>query len=786
MNTATVVPPFRIVIYLAYLSSAVYLYVALRTDEAGSFGLWMGHYLKLLLGNIAYLIPLIILISLCDRLWQLRERIGGSLNMPNWGRFMGLMVLFFALCGLVTIDTPSHVLNGGIIGQWIVQHLQNWFGFLGTILILNVLFLFAFTLSTAMSCITLFEKTGASILTLFKTSKKPEDNKLADLKSTQKRTLQEKMSWLTFKMPKFPQRKIQNNHTIPTRSEASPSAQQDQFADVLADQKFDQSLEIPPVSNQINPLDEPNFDAVAPTNLKTEPSATATIPTAPVASLTKAKSMTHMSGILPSVELLDPIPEKTQGYSETDLQQLATKLKDSLEHFNISITVEAIQPGPVVTLFEIQPAPGVKVNQISLLAKDLARAMAVQSVRVVDVIIGKSVIGIEIPNLKREMVSFKEILQSEVFVQSKHAMTLGLGKDIAGEAVVVDLAKMPHILVAGTTGSGKSVGINSMILSLIFKAPPEQVKFIMIDPKMLELSIYEGIPHLLSPVVTDMSQAANALKWSVAEMERRYKLMSILGVRNIQGMNDKIKKARDEGHHIKDPLYKPTPIYGHEMAEESPELEPLNFIVIVIDEFADLMMVVGKQIEELIARLAQKARAAGIHLILATQRPSVNVITGLIKANIPTRLSFQVSTKIDSRTIIDQGGAEQLLGMGDMLYLPPGSGLPMRGHGAFVSDAEVHRVVDFVKSHNPPPNYLEKLVEEPEAIDHGKKVSHEDEDSALYEEAVNVVMSSGKASISRIQRELRIGYNRAARLIEEMEAKGIVSKMNKNGLREIL
>jgi S-DNA-T family DNA segregation ATPase FtsK/SpoIIIE len=476
-------------------------------------------------------------------------------------------------------------------------------------------------------------------------------------------------------------------------------------------------------------------------------------------------------------------------YSEEDLKSMSSLLETRLQEFGVVASVEAVLPGPVVTRFEIMPAPGVKVSQISNLSKDLARALAVKSVRVVDVIPGKPYVGIEIPNEKREIVGFRDILGSEAFQKSKSPLTMGLGKDIAGKPVVADLAKMPHLLVAGTTGSGKSVGVNSMILSMLYKSRADEVRFIMVDPKMLELSIYEDIPHLLTPVVTDMSDAANALRWCVFEMDRRYQLMAKLGVRNIAGYNEKVKAAIEKGEPIVDPLYQQAATFGMEMSDAPPTLAPLPYIVVVIDEFADMIMVVGKKVEELIARLAQKARASGIHLILATQRPSVNVITGLIKANIPTRMSFQVSSKVDSRTILDQMGAEQLLGMGDMLYLPPGTASPNRVHGAFVSDDEVHRVVDFIKQQGEP-QYLEAITRDPESSNTegsgGGNGSDDAEQDVLYDEAVEFVVQAGRVSISSVQRRFKIGYNRAARIVEAMESAGVVSTMQANGNREVL
>jgi S-DNA-T family DNA segregation ATPase FtsK/SpoIIIE len=499
------------------------------------------------------------------------------------------------------------------------------------------------------------------------------------------------------------------------------------------------------------------------------------------------------AGELPPMQLLDDPPERIAAYSAEALEAMSRLVEIKLKDFGVEVEVVAVHPGPVITRFEMQPAPGTKASQISGLSKDLARALSVVSVRVVEVIPGKPVVGLEIPNEKREMVTLGEIIKSKAYEEVASPLALALGKDIAGHAMVADLGKMPHLLIAGTTGSGKSVGINAMVLSLLYKSTAEHVRLIMIDPKMLELSVYEGIPHLLAPVVTDMKQAANALRWSVAEMERRYKLMSALGVRNIAGYNRKVRDANEAGKPIKDPVMMQyasnDPTFDQKLI---PDLQPLPYIVVIIDELADLMMIVGKKVEELIARLAQKARASGIHLILATQRPSVDVITGLIKANIPTRIAFQVSAKVDSRTILDQGGAESLLGHGDMLYLPPGTSVPIRIHGAFVSDDEVHRVVNALKTADPP-NYIEEVLSGPSHAIPG--ISGEDEipgvivdneQDALYDEAVKIVISERKPSISYVQRRLKIGYNRSARLLEAMEAAGVVGPLQPNGSREVL
>ncbi len=489
---------------------------------------------------------------------------------------------------------------------------------------------------------------------------------------------------------------------------------------------------------------------------------------------------------LPPLDLLDPPPSRPAGTATTVLESLSRRVESLLKSFGIAVRVVAVEPGPVITRFEVEPAPGVKVSQISNLVKDLARGLSVISVRVVEVIPGKSVIGLEIPNRQREIVYLREVLESTIYDQSASPLTLALGKDISGQPTMANLAKMPHLLVAGTTGSGKSVAINAMLLSLLYKAPPSEVRLILVDPKMLELSIYEDIPHLLTPVVTDMKEAANALRWCVAEMERRYRLMATLKVRNIAGFNRKVQDALAAGEGLADPFWTPD---SAETPGEIAVLRPLPFIVVVIDELADMMMIVGKKVEELIARLAQKARAAGIHLILATQRPSVDVITGLIKANIPTRIAFQVSSRVDSRTILDQMGAEQLLGHGDMLYLPPGTGLPQRVHGAFVDDHEVNRVVDYLRQTGAP-DYVDEVLAEPhEECDSGTGNGDGDgrgESDPLYDEAVRIVIESRRASVSGVQRRLRIGYNRAARLVEEMEAAGVVGSVQPNGSREVL
>jgi S-DNA-T family DNA segregation ATPase FtsK/SpoIIIE len=487
---------------------------------------------------------------------------------------------------------------------------------------------------------------------------------------------------------------------------------------------------------------------------------------------------------LPTLGLLDPAEPPKNAISKSALEAVSRQVELKLADFGVEVEVVEVHPGPVVTRYELQPAAGVKVSQISNLAKDLARSLSVKSVRVVEVIPGKPTVGLEIPNEHREIVRLSEVLSSSVYDENKSPLTLALGKDIGGNPVAADLARMPHLLVAGTTGSGKSVAVNAMVLSILYKSTPQDVRLIMIDPKMLELSVYEGIPHLLAPVVTDMKEASNALRWSCVEMDRRYRLMAALGVRNISGYNKKVLDATEAGQPIVDPTFKP-----NDPSIPPRHLEHLPYIVVIVDELADMMMVTGKKCEELIARLAQKARAAGIHLILATQRPSVDVITGLIKANIPTRIAFQVSSKIDSRTILDQMGAEALLGHGDMLYLPPGSGLPMRVHGAFVADHEVHKVVSKLKE-NYTPQYNDEILNgtpEGDAVLPGEKPPEgEGEADALYDEAVAFVTQARRVSISSVQRRFKVGYNRAARLVEDMERAGVVGPIESNGAREVL
>lgn len=708
----------------------------------GPTGAWLADVFFSLVGYAAYLFPLMLAYRAVVLLLQ-RAATEEHFDWTTFGiRVLGLVLVMISGTALAAMnDTGFSALpqgTGGILGQAISAGFTVAFSATGGRMILVAIFLFGMTIFTDLSWLTTAEKVGAWSILAYNTVLQHLAKGIEEFQTTRQR-------------------------------EKAVEARKVIITDYVEKGKKRQPPKIKPLKGPVEKSD------------RLEREKQQTLFEAPV------------TGDLPHLELLDEmVKDHTRGFSKDALEGLSKLLELKLLDFGISAEVVAVYPGPVVTRFEIQPAPGIKVSRISNLAKDLARSLSVISVRVVEVIPGKSVVGIEIPNEDREIVNFREVLSSNVFEDSKSPLTLALGHDISGEPIVADLAKMPHLLVAGTTGSGKSVGVNSMLLSLLFKSGPADVRLIMVDPKMLELSVYDGIPHLLTPVITDMKDAANGLRWCVAEMERRYKLMASLGVRNLAGYNRKVDDAAKAGAPLTDPLWKPDPVFAETDEEQNPpNLEKLPSIVVVIDEFADMIMIVGKTVEQLIARIAQKARAAGIHLILATQRPSVDVITGLIKANVPTRIAFQVSSKIDSRTILDQGGAEQLLGHGDMLYLPPGSGVPTRVHGAFCSDDEVHRVVADWKRRGEP-LYIQGLLDEGSStpVTPGELQSEasgqDDETDALYDEAVYYVTQSRRASISSVQRKLRVGYNRAARLIESMEAAGIVSDMGANGQREVL
>ncbi|GIX33633.1 MAG: DNA translocase FtsK [Lysobacterales bacterium] len=696
----------------------------------GVVGAYLADLLLYVFGYGAFLLPLLLL----GGAWPWRRLPDGSESgLDPVLRLIGALALLLSGCALVLLYGPDPGGRlpgqaGGILGELVAGATVQGFGLLGATLFLLSAFLIAVSLATGLSWFRAMDLTGAVVLRFF-----------ALLKVLFARLAARRSEHPSPAVVRAePRRRSRAEEREPVRIEP-------RLATVEKSERAERELQLPLFSG--------GSDSLPPLSLLAEPTA------------------------------------QGGGYSAEALEALARQVEMKLKDFRIEAKVVGIQPGPVITRFELELAAGVKVSQVSAIDKDLARGLSVVSVRVVEVIPGKSVIGLEIPNAKRETVRLSEILRSREYDKSASPLTLALGKDIAGRPYVIDLARLPHLLVAGTTGSGKSVALNAMVLSLLYKAPPEEVRLILIDPKMLELSVYEGIPHLLAPVVTDMKQAANALRWCVAEMERRYRLMAALGVRNLAGFNRKIKDALEQGQPILDPLFTPDPEQPERVAEA---LKPLPYVVVLIDEFADMMMIVGKKVEELIARLAQKARAAGIHLILATQRPSVDVITGLIKANIPGRIAFQVSSRTDSRVILDQMGAETLLGHGDMLYLPPGTAMPERVHGAFVEDAEVHRVVEFLRKQGGP-RYLSAVLEEEQSLGNGQMVGPtglpEDEEGSadeLYEKAVQIVLETRRASISGVQRRLKIGYNRAARLIEEMEAAGIVSPPGHNGNREVL
>ncbi len=698
------------------------------SNLGGKAGAWFADLFFFLFGYLAYLAPLMVIYSG----WLLYSGGSSTLSYRTIGlRWAGFLITLAAGCGISTLHFHSGSLQataGGILGSLVGSSFLSVFSFVGATLLLLALFFAGITVFSHFTWLWLVDITGKYILLLsawlWKLVSLPKEKRFSmRVKSVRKKKVREKNTKIGKSTPRV--------EPIVEAIETSKRVEQER--QILLFETIETGL--PPTS------------------------------------------------------MLDSGVERSGGYSSDVLEAMSRQLEVKLLDFGVDAEVVEVHPGPVVTRFELQLAAGIKVSKVSNLAKDLARALSVVSVRIVEVIPGKSHVGLEIPNEHRELVILSDILQSEVYDASTSPLTLGLGKDISGHPVVVDLVKMPHLLVAGTTGSGKSVALNAMLLSILYKATPQQVRLILIDPKILEFAVYDGIPHLLAPVVTDLREASNALRWCVAEMERRYNLMSVLGVRSINGFNTKVKQAIDRGEPMLDPLA------SQQLDNESggavnAELKLLPSIVIIVDELADMMMVVGKKVEELIARIAQKARAAGIHLVLATQRPSVDVITGLIKANIPSRIAFQVSSKIDSRTILDQSGAEQLLGHGDMLYLPPGISLPERIHGAFVSDEDVHKVVAFLKQKGSPA-YLDEVTQDPEG---GKGTipglepldSREDELDPLYDDAIAIVVESRKASISYLQRRLKIGYNRAARLIEEMENSGIVSAVLANGSREVI
>jgi S-DNA-T family DNA segregation ATPase FtsK/SpoIIIE len=700
-------------------------------NAGGMAGAWFADVSLYLFGYLSYLFPIMVAYTGWLLFSARDEQDAGFVAKHIALRALGFLLTLCAGTALATLHFASSAslpLNaGGILGDVIGRGLVGGFNFLGGTLLLAALFLTGVTLFTSLSWIQLMDGTGRIVMNFY-------------------------------------QRMVDRVY---------------QYRDYLAGRRarLEREAVMEVVEKKVAKRKKPRIEPVVYDVEESDRGA--------------RERQVEMfddgsSGDLPALALLDVAEAPKNPISKSALEAISRAVELKLQDFGIEVEVVAVHPGPVVTRFELEPAPGIKVSQISNLAKDLARSLSAISVRVVEVIPGKTTVGLEIPNEVREIVRLGDVLRSNEYEKHKSPLAMALGKDISGHPVIADLARMPHLLVAGTTGSGKSVGLNAMILSFLYCATAEQVRMIMIDPKMLELSVYEGIPHLLSPVVTDMKEASNALRWAIAEMERRYGLMSAMGVRNLVGFNKKVQDAIDNGEPIPDPLFKPSELFEE---YEVPELEPLPSIVIVIDELADMMMVVGKKVEELIARLAQKARASGIHLILATQRPSVDVLTGLIKANIPTRIAFQVSAKVDSRTILDQGGAEQLLGHGDMLYLAPGTGIPQRVHGAFVADAEVHRVVKALRQIGTP-EYIDEILEGPSTNISDKGFVIEDNDNEkideLYDQAVAIVTETRRASISGVQRRLRIGYNRAARMVEEMEKSGVVGPLQSNGMREVI
>ncbi len=713
-------------------------------NAGGVVGAWFADVFLYLFGYLAYLFPTMVAYSGWLLFKGRKEEDATSLAEFSL-RGGGFLLMLTAGCALGTLHfgAPTELpLNaGGILGEVVGGALEGLFSFVGATLLLVALFLTGVTLFTGLSWIWLADVVGGGTLEFVAMVR----------------------GWIGSLRDYMAARKAKKAAQAPAVAAAKAARVEARREKKEEKQKARKAPRIEPVVKQVEVSDRVQKEKQQ-----------------------KLFKEDMLDGHLPALGLLDAAEPSGKGLTHEELEATSRQVEAKLKDFNVNVEVVAVHPGPVITRYELNPGPGVKGAQVANLAKDLARGLSAISVRVVDVIPGKPFIGLELPNVHREMVRLSELLQSKQYDRSASPLTLALGKDIGGLPVVADLAKMPHLLVAGTTGSGKSVAVNAMLLSILYKATPEQVRLIMVDPKMLELSIYDGIPHLLAPVVTDMKEAANALRWCVVEMDRRYRLMAAMGVRNVAGFNRKVQDAIDKGEAIMHP-FADLPAEG-----EAPEtLKPMPYIVVVVDELADMMMVVGKKVEELIARLAQKARACGIHLLLATQRPSVDVLTGLIKANIPTRIAFQVSSKIDSRTILDQMGAEALLGHGDMLYLPPGTAVPTRVHGAFVDDHEVHNVVEAWKSLGVP-DYIDEILDGPEtdnvdlAVIDGTGGGAADEADPLYDQAIAIVTETRRASVSGIQRRLKIGYNRAARMVEDMERAGVVSPMQSNGVREVL
>ncbi|GAB5990684.1 DNA translocase FtsK [Aeromonas enteropelogenes] len=770
---------------------------------AGSAGAWLADITMFTFGAFSYLVPPLVVLLSWSLLWR-PSRLLDVDYLTLGVRVIGfiLTVLGMSAIASMNFNDMQNFSAGGLVGDVIATAVVPLFGGVGANLLLLCFVATGITLFTGWSWLTIVERIGAACT--------GSVGAIYHFPTTLGR-------WLTggWRQPRNegPDPLLEGNVgniAFDEEDDAEPhsnwgrrpkgknqKASQEEWLPELDDDTFEFD---PRFDDEDEPAPKPKRSVAA--NARRQPALAMADgdddldlpwaegddeePATPVAT-TPGKAKRRLQANLPplpSLELLDRPPARTQMMSKDELERMGRLVEAKLADYNVQAKVVGVYPGPVITRFELDLAPGMKASKITNLSRDLARSLSASSVRVVEVIPGKTYVGIELPNRVRQTVYLRETLDCEAFRDSHNPLTMGLGQDIAGSPVVVNLAKMPHLLVAGTTGSGKSVGVNTMIISMLYKSSPDDLRFIMIDPKMLELSVYEGIPHLLTEVVTDMKDAANALRWCVGEMERRYKLMSAVGVRNLKGYNDKVLAAIEAGDPLLDPLWRP----GDSMDETPPELEKLPHIVVVVDEFADMMMIVGKKVEELIARIAQKARAAGIHLILATQRPSVDVITGLIKANIPTRISFQVSSKIDSRTILDQGGAESLLGMGDMLYMPAGTSNPTRVHGAFVDDHEVHKVVADWKLRGEP-DYIDEILSGESGGEGGSGEyggGGDEELDPLFDEAVAFVVESRRGSTSSVQRKFKIGYNRAARLIEQMENQGIVSSPGGNGQRDVL
>ena len=765
-------------------------------NKAGPAGAYLADILMGFFGYLSYIIPIAFLM-LGFSLFRKSSAANAGINL--WLTVFGAFLALLAGCGLVTLLWPESDLiykAGGLLGVGVAKIFVYLLGHFGATLLLFSGFFAGITLIADIPWLKIVDYVGEKILDGFDAliGSDGSDEKITDVKIGS----DDKKPSIFAKLGTSAAGLAGGIALLKKKTSKDKSSDEIPVAlDVVSEsEKAETVLGVP---DEIMHVDSAGNQEVADAVIKKEANTDEPIKEESklekVTKKVKRKVLRKNKGgatisldkaiTLPPLDLLNHAPDKKGQFSQDDINAIAVKIIKSLQDYGVhGVTVENAYPGPIITRFELQLPAGTKVSKITGLAKDLARNMGVMSIRIVDVIPGKTTIGIEVPNDIRDLVAIRDVLSSDDFQKAASPLTVVLGKTIGGNPAVADLSKMPHLLIAGTTGSGKSVGVNAMLISLLYKSTPEDVRLILIDPKMLELSIYEGIPHLLTSVVTDMKDAANALRWCVGEMERRYAAMSHVKVRSIAGYNEKVGQAIKSGKPIMDPSYDPT-----KHVEVQPKiLEPLPYIVVVIDEFADMIMVVGKKVEELIARLAQKARAAGIHLVLATQRPSVDVITGLIKANIPTRIAFQVSTKVDSRTILDQGGAEQLLGNGDMLYLPPGTGLPQRVHGAFVDDSEVEDVVNYLKVQGEP-EYLDDVLKDTGGANGaipGLEPLADSEGDALYDQAVSIVTESRRASISYLQRRLKIGYNRAASMIEDMESAGVVSAVQSNGTREVL